>query len=253
MPRQSWASGSISMLGRFRAVPHDWERIAEKEAFFGVFTAERFRTARLTPEHIAEFYHTGENNISYVLDCFRRVFADAPDRGVAIDIGCGVGRLARAMRAHAERVIGYDVSGTMVALARIHAGEGVEYVTELPAGPFHWINSYIVLQHIPPVDGLALLRRAMSGLGPRGFVSIHVTAWRDPGLQSSGMVNLLRGLFARALARAGRRPLDALIQMHDYALTDVVRLLVEAGVGELHLLHVNHGGHHGVWICGRRG
>ncbi|MGE5668568.1 MAG: hypothetical protein ACM338_10280 [Betaproteobacteria bacterium] len=41
--------------------------------------------------------------------------------------------------------------------------------------------------------------------------------------------------------------------MHDYALTDVIRTFVEAGFEEQHLVHTDHGGHHGVWVFGRKG
>jgi len=54
------------------------------------------------------------------------------------------------------------------------------------------------------------------------------------------------------LARLGVISRDTLIRMHDYALSDVVRLFVDAGFAELHLRHTDHGGHHGVWILARR-
>ncbi|MGE5668567.1 MAG: class I SAM-dependent methyltransferase [Betaproteobacteria bacterium] len=157
---------------------HDWERIAATEAFFGVLTADKYRAKELTPMRIAEFYATGEADIGWVIDTFRRVFSTTPSDATALDIGCGVGRLSRAMRAHASRVIGYDVSDSMLKLARKHAGDGIDYVTDFPDGPFGWINSFVVLQHIKPPEGLALLSRALAGLAPGGFASIQVTAWR---------------------------------------------------------------------------
>lgn len=230
---------------------HDWERIAASEAFFGVLTADKYRAAQLTPERIAEFYATGDADISWVIDTFARVFAVAPKSGTALDIGCGVGRLARAMRRHATKVIGYDVSDSMLALARQHAGEGVEYVTAFPGGPFDWINSFVVLQHIEPPEGITLLKRALGGLAPGGFASIQVTAWRTDHMLPTGLRKLKRAAHF-ALARAGARPAEALIQMHDYDLTDVIRAFVEAGIEEQHLVHTDHGGHHGVWVFGRK-
>lgn len=231
---------------------HDWERIAAKEAFFGVVTADKYRASELTPERIAEFYATGEGDIADILATFQRVFAAAPSNGRALDIGCGVGRLARAIRKHARDVVGYDVSDSMLALAREHAGEGVDYTTTLPGGAFDWINSYVVFQHIPPAEGLALLKRALALLAPGGFVSIQLTAWRTAHLEPKGPLRQAKRAAHLALARAGARPAEALIQMHDYALTDVIRAFVEAGVTQQHLVHTDHGGHHGVWVFGRR-
>lgn len=230
---------------------HDWERIAAAEAFFGVLTDDKYRSGELTPERIAEFYATGDAEIGWVIDTLRRTTGAAPADGVALDIGCGVGRLARAMRPYAKRVIGFDVSDSMLALARKHAGEGVEYVGAFPDGAFDWINSFVVFQHIEPSEGLALLKRALATLAPGGFVSIHVTAWRTAHALPTGVQKLKRAAHF-ALARAGARPAESLIQMHDYNLSDVIRLFVEADVHEQRLVHTDHGGHHGVWVIGRK-
>jgi SAM-dependent methyltransferase len=230
---------------------HDWERIAASEAFFGVLTDDKYRAAELTPERIAEFYATGDADIGAVINTFKTAFGAAPAGAPALDIGCGVGRLARAMRPYATQVTGYDVSDSMLALARKHAGDGVDYVTALPGGPFGWISSFVVFQHIEPPEGLALLKRALATLAPGGFASIQITAWRTAHALPTGLQKLKRAAHF-ALARAGARPAESLIQMHDYNLSDVIRAFVEAGVVEQHLVHTDHGGHHGVWVFGRR-
>lgn len=230
---------------------HDWERIAASEAFFGVLTDDKYRAAELTPERIAEFYATGDTDIGWVATTFQRVFGVAPKGGAALDVGCGVGRLAKAMRAHADKVTGFDVSDSMLKLARQYAGEGVDYVTALPAGPHDWVNSFVVFQHIEPTEGLALLKRVLGTLNPNGFASIQITGWRTDHALPTGLRKLKRAAHF-ALARAGARPAESLIQMHDYNLSDVIRAFVEAGIDEHHLVHTNHGGHHGVWVFGRK-
>lgn len=231
--------------------PHDWERIAAAEAFFGVLTDAKYRAAELTPERIGDFYATGDADIDWVVTTFERVFGATPKGGAALDVGCGVGRLARAMRRHAAHVTGFDVADTMLALARRHAGEGVDYVATLPVGPFDWVNSLVVFQHIEPQEGIALLQRVLNSLRPAGLVSMQITAWREPHLTSTPMGKWKR-FVQLALARAGVRRPENLIQMHDYNLSQVVKAFVEAGINEQRLIHTNHGGHHGVWLFGQK-
>lgn len=230
---------------------HDWERIAAQEAFYGVLTDPRFRSGALTPESIAEFYDSGAGEIAGVVDRFNALMGRIPMGGVALDIGCGVGRLARAMRAHAATVYGYDVSETMLALARKHAGEGVEYVRVLPHGPLDWINCYIVLQHIPPQAGLSVLRDAFSRAAPGCLASIHATAWRDSRHTLSPLGSMRRSL-SLGLARLRGDSPERLIQMFDYNFSDVLRVFVEAGFGPMHLEPTDHGGHHGFWIFAQK-
>jgi predicted TPR repeat methyltransferase len=60
-------------------------------------------------------------NLSHQLYQLRELGHD-PQRQMAVDFGCGVGRLTQALGDHFERAIGIDVSPTMIRLA----GEAVE-------------------------------------------------------------------------------------------------------------------------------
>ena len=171
--------------------------------------------------------------------------------GRALDFGCGTGRLTEAMCAHARSVIGYDISPGMLAEARKRGGRAL-YVNTLPDGPFDWINSFIVFQHIPPARGLPLIQALMDRLGPGGLVSLHVTIWREAHLREpvdTGLKRLLAPLLQRL--RMARLPKGA-IRMYDYDLSAVVAALNRAGVGDLTLVPTDHGGHHGVILLGMR-
>lgn len=234
------------------AGPHDWDLIAERDAHFGVLSTDQFRAGALDGDALAAFDASGVADIAAVLAWLERLTGDRPHGGVALDIGCGLGRLSRAMRPHVDAVIGYDASETMLEKARARGGDGITYTAHLPEGPFAWINSYIVFQHIPPKEGLALLQAALSRAGPGAFASVQVTAWRDADRRPRSLLGRLVGPVRVQLARLGVISRDTLIRMHDYALSDVVRLFVDAGFAELHLRHTDHGGHHGVWILARR-
>jgi SAM-dependent methyltransferase len=89
-----------------------------------------------------------------------RQFAAAADvelRGhVALDFGCGIGRMTAALSRYFERVIGVDISEEMIRLANsLTRQNGVEFVQVKEARiPFEGMSvdcvySTIVVQHIP--------------------------------------------------------------------------------------------------------
>jgi 2-polyprenyl-3-methyl-5-hydroxy-6-metoxy-1,4-benzoquinol methylase len=64
----------------------------------------------------AEFFQTGDAEIRGMLEAVSSVWPDAP-RGRALDFGCGVGRLTRALAKHFAGVTGVDISQPMIARA----------------------------------------------------------------------------------------------------------------------------------------
>jgi SAM-dependent methyltransferase len=228
----------------------DWRELGATQPYWGVLTHADYRTENLTPANLEAFYASGAEYIGDIVRRLKAATGKAPS-GRALDFGCGTGRLAEAMTAHAQSVTGYDISPGMLEQARKRQGKA-SYTDVLPAGPFDWINSFIVFQHIPPERGLKLIEDLLARLAPGGLVSLHVTAWRDEHLKparASGLRRLLRPLLHRW--RLARLPKGA-IRMYDYDLSQVVERLNRAGVGELTLLPTDHGGHHGAILLGRR-
>lgn len=225
----------------------DWRELGSTQPYWGVLTHPDFRTENLTPDRLEAFYASG---VQYIDDIARRLahLTGVAPQGRALDFGCGTGRLAEAMSARAQTT-GYDISPGMLAKARERGGK-VDYVDVLPEGPFDWVNSFIVFQHIPPARGMALLEQVLARLAPGGHVSLHVTAWREPHLvpaQRSGLRRMLSRL------RGGLAPAPAgVVSMYDYDLSQVLRLLNAAGLEEVSLLSTDHGGHHGAVLLGRK-
>lgn len=231
---------------------HDWERLARVQPYWAVLTDQSYRSDVMDSDRLAEFYASGVAQVKSIVEQMRVHLGVAPAGGRALDVGCGVGRLTRAMRTHADSVTGYDVSPTMLSHARQHAiSDGIDYVNELPNGYFDWINSFIVFQHIPPARGLQLLSRVLDLAAPEAFASIQITCWSD----SKPLSLWLR--FRRAAqilkARLGLARADGLLSMHAYDFGEVARVFVERGFDTLHLSHTDHGGQHGFWIYARRG
>ncbi len=215
-------------------------------------SAEVYRIGRMDADARRQFYQTGQADIDKLLTWFDADVGARPAGGRALDIGCGVGRLTHAMAAVADEVCGYDVSETMLKLARETATAGTTFTTSLPPGPFTWINSYIVFQHIPPKEGLQLLERCLAAAAPTSFISLHFTGWRDgaqPG--RNPLARLSQWRQHRASRKAGK-PAERLIHMYDYNFSDVLRRLAAHGFEHAVVRHTDHGGHHGAWLLARR-
>lgn len=239
------------MLAADRDTDADWRELGETQPYWGVLTHQDYRTENLTPETLEAFYASGVAYIGDIVERLERATGVRP-KGRALDFGCGAGRLTEAMAAHVDEATGYDISPGMLAEARKRSGKA-QYVGELPPGPFDWINSFIVFQHIPPARGMALLRDLLGRLAPGGLVSLHLTVWRDAQHKPrapEGWRKLLAPLLA---ARHAKRLRAGTIMMYDYDLSAVVEALNQRGVQQMTLVSTDHGGHHGVIILGRRG
>lgn len=132
----------------------DWDDMGRLDAFWAILSDPAKRYGRW---EVDEFLSTGRTEIESVLATARQWrLPGRMDR--ALDFGCGVGRLTRAMAAHFSTTVGVDISSVMVARARaLHADDpGCAFevltddgLTSMPDRSFDFIYSRIVLQHIP--------------------------------------------------------------------------------------------------------
>ena len=231
----------------------DWEEIGRSNPYFGVLTDPRYKTANLNDQALAAFFASGEADISWASEVQKRRYPDfAP--GSALDFGCGVGRLTRALAAATGDAFGVDVSEAMLAEARRSAPSGASFGAALPDRVFDWIVSIIVFQHIPPERGYSLLKSLMERLVPGGFCTLQFALYRDPRHASvpGGRIIIDDDFTAVSNVKALRDLAKGEMVMFDYDLTVIVAILFAAGVVDLELSHTDHGGFHGVFIHGRK-
>ena len=228
----------------------DWRELGQNQPYWGVISHPDFRTENLTPAGLEHFYASGPFHMDPIVAALKALTGRLPS-GRALDFGCGVGRLAEAMTAYAQDVTGVDISPGMLAVARAR-GSKVRYADRLPAGPFDWINSYIVFQHIPPARGEEIFADLLSRLADGGVISLQLTTWRDKDKQwpdETGLRKLFQPLRQRRWIR--RRQLGH-IHMYDYDLSRILRLVNLAGIEDIRLISTDHGGHHGYIILGQK-
>ena len=226
-----------------------WALLSETEPYHSVLTKEQFRKDRFDAQARAAFFQSGEDYISFVLETVRE-HLDAgyvPTR--ALDFGCGVGRLALPLARLAGEVVGVDIAQGMLTEAAAnaeHAGlTNVRFTLSddrLSAvdGTFDLVHSFIVLQHLVPTRGEAILRQLIDRLRHDGVGIVHLTYAYASGTRLRRRVvtavcervpyaYMLWNLVKRAPART------PMMRMGRYDLSRVLRILQETDCHDLHV------------------
>jgi SAM-dependent methyltransferase len=223
----------------------DWIRWGERDAYFGVLSSERFR-AKSIALHREEFFQSGEEEIERITNFIRQVYGDC-GRNVAIDFGCGVGRLTIPLSRNYEHVIGLDISPGMIAEAKnncaLFGTRPVEFCCSLDSlvsrPPFADLAiSRIVLQHIPPDVGMGLIGDLLSCLLPGGVASLHVTTKRTLSAAKELIYFIKHHVplahYALNLLQR-KRWNEPLMQMNDYPLYGLIDLYLAKGMTDIFL------------------
>lgn len=222
----------------------DWQELGSREPYFAVLTDPRFLREQLTDETRAAFFASGEADVAELLALVSPDFAPRS----ALDFGCGVGRLTRALTARVERVVGVDVAPAMLELARAHAPRAT-FSTDLPDVEFDFICSLLVFQHIPVARGLASLRALLARLAPGGAAALQFT-FRRPGGTLRRAARSLRARLPWLHRLLGARL--PYMQMNEYDRDDVRRVFVEAGCAEPVFVERMYAGIEGAIVFGVR-
>ena len=195
------------------------------------------------------FWSRGEEVVELMLGM---VGLDVGQDEVVVDIGCGVGRLTRALAKRAGHVYGLDVSREMLRLAEQHNPglANVEWVHGDGAGlagigddSVDGCFSHVVFQHIPdPEITLAYVREMGRVLRPGGWALFQVST--DPSVHRKpvdGIRDRLKALVRRDDDRAWWG-----------SAVDLDRLRAAAGEGGLEIERVLDEGSQYTTVFGRR-
>ena len=146
----------MNPLGRqtqLKKMEADWDRRARENARFYVVTGQKEWSDE-------EFFQSGRKNVEEEIlnDMINICQGKDPRQMRVLEIGCGAGRITRALSETFGEVHGVDVSGEMVDLARraladrpgvhVYKNNGMD-LSVLPDLEFDFAFSCIVFQHIP--------------------------------------------------------------------------------------------------------
>ena len=218
-----------------------WERWGKEDPYYGVLSSDKFRREVLDDNARQEFFATGDKHIDYILDEITQCFPSPLGRQRGLDFGCGVGRLVIPMAKRFDRVVGVDISDSMLEEAgsncRRFGVQNVELVKSDATlsrvrGPFDFIHSHIVFQHIPVKRGMAILNRLVDLLGDEGVGAIQfVYGWDAPVVRKLKRWAKETIPFAAPLANllAGRPLRYPQMQMNQYDYNKIFDLLQKNG------------------------
>lgn len=241
--------GEDSLEPTLESVRRAFEEFGREDPLYAALSRKRYRGNRWDPE---EFFRTGREEIAQVMEYLARLGA-RPDGGRALDFGCGVGRLTRALAEHFQRVVGVDIARSMIERARefeahqdAHGGR-VRYVVN--AAPdlrlfedasFDFVYSNKVLQHIPPEAQATYIGEFLRVLRPGG-VAVFQTRngpWIRPGTPRAWLYTLNRRHLRRLFQRIrGRTPYE----MHYIAQSRVEEVVREAGACVVDVVDLSQG------------
>jgi SAM-dependent methyltransferase len=227
-----------------RSSSTEWDELGAREPYFAVLTDERFLRGRID---LKEFYATGEADVERLLDGLH------PQS--ALDFGCGVGRLTRALARRVPDVVGVDAAPSMLRLAA-EAVPSATFLSEIPERRFDFVCSLIVFQHIPLREGYRLVDQLLGIVADGGTAALHFT-FRRPGGALRRLARRIRArvpLVHRIAARleGDRRGLPYM-QMNEYDRDAILARFSAAGFGEPKLVPTDHGGIEGAIVMARRG
>ncbi|HKY39991.1 MAG TPA: class I SAM-dependent methyltransferase [Polyangiaceae bacterium] len=226
-----------------------WKYFGETDPYFGVLTQQDFTSERMTEAGRAQFFESGKRYIDFVLQVVRDHLSPGFSPRRALDFGCGVGRLTLPLAAICESVVGVDVSEPMLAESRKNAAErGATNVSFVPGddalsaveGTFDLLNSLIVFQHIPPERGERIVQQLVGRLREGGVGALQFTYAFESGVSRSRtmLVEAYKTVpylwNARNLVK-GRPFQEPMMQMNQYSLNRLLRILQENGC---HLAHL---------------
>lgn len=252
------------MNGLFEHDPAcDWVQLGESNPYFGVLSDDRYRGATLEGDVSREFFETGRQHVGLLMETLQRCFGDF-GKGLALDFGCGVGRISQALAEEFEQVVGLDVSPGMLAEARSNAVScnirNLDYCES--AGPqsiaieaFDLVHSFIVLQHIPVAIGEPLIERLIAAVKPDGIGALHLTITPSEGGLAVGLRNLVkRNPILRILGNlaTGRSWNSPVMEMNTYAPERIVEMLARERIEQFHCIRVDDWGSIGLFFLFRK-
>jgi SAM-dependent methyltransferase len=194
---------------RHRAAWEDWGRI---DPFWAILTEADARHGRWD---VDQFFATGVEQVAAML-VQTQSYGRPARRGTALDFGCGLGRLTRALAPHFERTYGLDVASTMIMRAQQLDTEfgrsGAAFVrhdredlSRFESGSVDFLSCLLVLQHLPSRDAIECYLREFVRVLSSGGVAVVQLPVRVPTAEDDPYVSL-RTRSTRVLRAVGVRP-----------------------------------------------
>jgi SAM-dependent methyltransferase len=217
------------------ALQRTWTELGEDDPLWAILSDPAMEGGGWA-EHVPEFFDSGRREVRARLDRLEELGLASAGRA-ALDFGCGVGRLTRALGHYFTEAHGVDIAATMLAAAAARDDPGCVYhhnprpdLALFPDDRFDLVYSRLVLQHMPPVLMEGYLREFARVSAPGGAIVAQIPERRR------GPARLLAPIAGALRPGGAGAPAKARIEMHGLPRARVEAVLTEAGA---HLLAVD--------------
>ena len=208
-------SQSLGTPGKATPAPQmstqeNWDRLAKFDAMWTILSDSTKFGGKWDPD---EFFATGSEVLERLatIESHGAALAD----GVAVDFGCGVGRVSRWLAKRFSRVVGVDISAQMLVIGERYNDRaapitfvlGNERNIPLATSSADFVHSIIVLQHIPKPLQEMYLREFSRIVRPGGYlyfqtpshaVDVSDTSFSYPVMTNAGPASVESHTYPRA-------------------------------------------------------
>jgi SAM-dependent methyltransferase len=215
-------------LDRLRAT---WRTLGTDDPLWAILSRPDKRGGRWNAD---EFFAAGESEIG-AMEAFCSGLGRPREHRLALDFGCGVGRISRALASRYADVVGIDIASSMLDQARRLNGHlpNVRFIENAtPRLPFadasaDLVYSVITLHHMPRALQRAYISEFLRVLAPHGLAAFQIAS----GYSGDWRGVLYRILPNRVLAPLRRRVHDteAAAEMHTFHEPEVEAIAAAAG------------------------
>jgi ubiquinone/menaquinone biosynthesis C-methylase UbiE len=219
-------------MNSLKELQRNWEGLAQADPLWAICTDPSKRNSQWTQE---KFFATGRKEIETVLGYAARIDLCIDTTSPALDFGCGVGRLTRALAQYFPECCGVDISPTMIRLAqefnRDHPrcqfllNEGVR-LKGLPDNYFGFIYTSLVLQHVGEPCSRQYIAEFIRVLKPGGVLIFQI----PERLRASSFTRLRASLALRARLQSllGRQK-PCIMEMHCIKEQVIRKVIAQSG------------------------
>ncbi|MCH8868547.1 MAG: class I SAM-dependent methyltransferase [Chloroflexi bacterium] len=225
----------------FRRLQRTWEAFGKDDPMFAILSVQDKRRGRWDRQ---EFFESGLLEIRSVMAYLTSVQLK-PANGMALDFGCGIGRLTQALADYFDKCTGVDIAPSMISLAHEYNNNKArcEYVLNENADlrifedyQFDFVYCSKVLQHMEPAYSANYISEFVRVLNTDGVLVFQLPSERLNLGGETRAEEIVRGVLRRAMPtplleyyRSKRYGSSANMDMHHVSRDQVESIIRRSG------------------------